>query len=250
MVSHWSLSGNKSPQVSRTLLSILADLNNPVVWMVPISPVISKSSNPCTYPLVTVPRASIIIGIIVAFMLHSLFNSLAKSRYLSLFSDSFNLTLWSTGMAKSTILQVIFFSCRYLMIICISKSQWSLCVSFSRTNSVLCIYHLLVWSNFNFLQNSQWITLPTQSCLFLYSFWANLLHSLIMWLIVSSLSPHNLHLLFCCVLPILALIWLVLMALFYAVIRRDSVFLLRFPFLSDVRVFSREMSLDCRLKRP
>ena len=85
-----------------------------------------------------------------------------------------------------------------------SKSQRSLCVSFSRTGSGLCIYHLFVWSNFNFLHNSQWITFPTQLSLVLYSPWANLLHSLIMWLIVSSLSPYNLHLLFCCVLSIFA----------------------------------------------
>ena len=56
-------------------------------------------------------------------------------------------------------------------------------------------------------------------------FWANLHHSLIMWFIVSSLSPHNLHLLFCSVLSILALILLVLMA-FCAGTRRDSVSLL------------------------
>ena len=76
-----------------------------------------------------------------------------------------------------------------------------------------------------------------------------LLHSLIMRLIVLSLSSRNLHLLFCCVLSILALIWLVLMALFYAAIRRDSVSLSMFPFLSHVHVFSCEMSLVSRLKR-
>ena len=79
--------------------------------------------------------------------------------------------------------------------ICMLKSHRSLCVSFSRTGAGLCIYHLFVWSNLNFLHISQWITLPTQSCLALYSC-ANLLHSLIMWLIVWSLSPHSLHLLF------------------------------------------------------
>ena len=84
------------------------------------------------------------------------------------------------------------------------KSHRSLCVSFSRTGARLCIYHLLVWSNLNFLHIYQWITLPTQSCLALYFFCANLLHSLIMWLIVSSLSPHSIHFLFCCVLSILA----------------------------------------------
>ena len=62
---------------------------------------------------------------------------------------------------------------------------------------------------------SEWITYPTQSSLVSYSFCANLLHSLIMWLIVSSLSPHNLHLLFCCILSILPLMWLVLTAFFY-----------------------------------
>ena len=119
---------------------------------------------------------------------------------------------------------------------CMSKSHRCLCVSFSRTTAGLCIYHLLVWSNFNFLHIFQWITLPIQSCLVLYSFCANLLHSLIMWLMVSSLSPHNLLRLFCCVLSILALIWLVLMALFCAAIRRGSVSLLKFPFLCHVQV--------------
>ena len=73
--------------------------------------------------------------------------------------------------------------------VCSSKSQRSLCIS--RTNVGLCIYHLFVWWNLTFLHTSQWITLPAQSCLALYSFYANLLHSLIMWLMVSSLSPHN-----------------------------------------------------------
>ena len=69
---------------------------------------------------------------------------------------------------------------------------------------------------------------PTQLCLVLYSICANLLYSLIM---------------FCCILSILALIWLVLMVLFCAAIRRDSVSLLRFPFLSQVHIFLREKSL-------
>ena len=73
----------------------------------------------------------------------------------------------------------------------ILKSHRSLCVTFSRTDAGFCLYHLLVWSNLNFLHISKWIPLPTQSCLALYSFCANLLHSFIMWLIVSSLSPHN-----------------------------------------------------------
>ena len=67
------------------------------------------------------------------------------------------------------------------------KTPEQLCVTLSRAVSELCIYHLFTRSTFNFLHNSQWITLPTQSCLVSYSFCANLLHSLIMWLIVSSI---------------------------------------------------------------
>ena len=53
--------------------------------------------------------------------------------------------------------------------VCMLKSHRSLCVAFSRTGAGLCIYHLLVWSNLNFLHIYQWITLPTQSCLAIYS---------------------------------------------------------------------------------
>ena len=90
MVFHWRLSDSKSPQVSRNLLSILAVFNNAVVWMVSTRPPTSKSSRPFNNPLVTVPKAPITIGIIVTFLSHSFFNSLARSMYLSLFSHSFN----------------------------------------------------------------------------------------------------------------------------------------------------------------
>ena len=70
---YWSLSDSKSPQVSRTLLSILAVLNNAVVWMVSTRPPTSKSSSPFSNPLVTVPNAPITIGIIVTCMFYSFF---------------------------------------------------------------------------------------------------------------------------------------------------------------------------------
>ena len=44
VVFHCSLNDCKSPQVSRTLLSIMANLNNAVVGMVSILPLISYSS--------------------------------------------------------------------------------------------------------------------------------------------------------------------------------------------------------------
>ena len=46
MIFYWSLWDRKSSQVSRTLLSILAVLNNDVVWMVSTRPPTSNSSSP------------------------------------------------------------------------------------------------------------------------------------------------------------------------------------------------------------
>ena len=194
---HWSLSDSKSSQVSRTFLSILAVLNNAVVWMVSTRSPTSKSSSPFSYPLVTVLKAPITIGIIVTILFHSFFNSLARSSILSVLfcgqprqqswqfcKFSFLFFFFLLIIIRSGLLAKIRWS------VCMSKSHRSLCVSFSRTDAGLCIYHLFVWSNLNFLHISQsclLYSLPTQSCLVLYSFCANLLHSLIMWLIVSSL---------------------------------------------------------------
>ena len=108
LVFHWSLSDSKSPQVSRTLFSILAVFNNTVVWMVSTRPPTSKSSSPFSNPLVTVPNAPITIGIIVTCMFHSFFTSIARSRYLSFFLNSFSFIQWSAESAKSIILQVLF----------------------------------------------------------------------------------------------------------------------------------------------
>ena len=158
MVFHLRLSDIKSPQVSRTLLSILAVFNNAVVWMFSTRPPTSKSSRPFNNPLVIVPNAPLTI---VTFMFHTLFNSIARSRYFSLFSHSFCFILWSAGTAKSTILQIFFFFFFLLIIkrsgllaeirwsVCMSKSHRSLCVSFSRTCAGLCIYNLLAWSDLN-----------------------------------------------------------------------------------------------------
>ena len=194
MVFHWSLSNSESPQVSRTLLSILAVLNNAVVWMVSTRPSFSKYSSHFCNPLVTVPNAPITIGIIVTCMFHIFFNPLARSRYLSFFSHSFSFILWSAGTAKSTILQALF----VLLIIiksgllvgirwsvCMLKSHRSLCVAFSWTGAGLCIYHLLVWSNLHFLRISQWITLLTQSCHYNYYYYYYVAH---LWVFHTSVS--------------------------------------------------------------
>ena len=59
--STW-VSDSKSPQVSRTILSILADFDNAVVWMVSTYPIISKHFSPCTNRFVTLPSTPISNG--------------------------------------------------------------------------------------------------------------------------------------------------------------------------------------------
>ena len=143
MVFHWSLCDSKSPQVFRTLLSTLAVLNNAVVWIVSTRPPASKSFSPVNTPLVTVPNAPITIGIIVTFMFHSFFDSLARSRYLSFFSLSFSFILWSAGTAKSTILQVLFFFLFFFLITIrsglLAEIRWSVCMS--KSHRSLCVCH-------------------------------------------------------------------------------------------------------------
>ena len=172
MVFHWSLSDSKSLQVSRTLLSILAVLNNAVVWMVSTRPPNSKSSRPPNNILVTVPNAPITIGIIITFMFHSFFNSQARSRYLSFFSHFLSALLCDQPVQLLIIIRSGLLT-EIRRSVCMSMSHRSLCVSFSRTAIVLCINHLFVWSNLNFFHISKWITLSVLSCLVLYSFCAN-----------------------------------------------------------------------------
>ena len=153
MVFHWSFSDSKSPQISRTLLSILAVLNNVVVWMDSTRPPTSKSSNLFSNLLVTVPNAPITIGIIDTVMFHSFFffkfpTNVGVLIILFIFFQFFFFQ-WSAGTAKWTIfsnslfLLLIIIRSRLLAEIrrCVgmSKSHRSLCVSFSRTGAVSCI---------------------------------------------------------------------------------------------------------------
>ena len=117
-----SLSDSRSSQGTRTFLSILADLNNAIVWVFLILALIFNSFNPLNKPLMTVPSAPATIGITVTFMFHRFFGgffcslfcflgffyvfvlgffffcSLARSKYLSMFSFSFIILLLSTRM--------------------------------------------------------------------------------------------------------------------------------------------------------
>ena len=250
MVFHWDVSDNKSPQVSRTLFSILADLNNIVFWMVLSSyfqmhQSLYQSFGDCT-------------GCVNNNSYHRHFHVPCFFQQSLCTYLTFHLPLvLLSGQPEQQSSQFGSFSCFFLTVtssgrlskirwfVCILKSQRILCVSFSWTDSGLCIYHWFVWSNLNFLHNSQWITFPAWSSLVLYPLSADLPHSLVMGLIVSSLPQHNLHLQFCCILYIL-----VLMELVCAAIWRDSVSLLRLAFLSHIEVFPDEISLVCCLKHP
>ena len=120
--------------------------------------------------------------------------------------------------------------------VCTTKSQRISCISFFWTESVLCRYHLVAWSNVSLLHNSQLVTFSTQLCLVFYSFWACFL-LFIRWLTVSSLFPHNRHLLFCCIWSIFALIQVILMAFVLLCYQKRFSFSLRFLFRSPAQVF-------------
>ena len=107
VVFHWI--DSKSPQVSRTRLSILTDYNNAIVWIVSTHPPKSNSSSSLTKSLGIVPSAQFTTSITVTFMFHSFFSSLARSNDLSLFLLSLIFTESSTVTAKSTIRQFLFF---------------------------------------------------------------------------------------------------------------------------------------------
>ena len=138
------------------------------------SPIVRPLPSPLV-PLVILKLLFQTIGIIVTCMFPSFFQFPSKVRVLILLFTFFQ--FYSLVCRDSKV--DYFASSLFFMIIksgllagirwsvCMLKSHRSLCVSFCRTGVGLCIYHLLVRSN--------------------------LLHSLIIRLMVSSLSLHSLH---------------------------------------------------------
>ena len=130
-----------------------------------------NSSSPCTNPLVTVPRTPITIGITVNFTYHSFFSSLARSKYLSFFSFSFNYTQMSARTAKSTIRYILFFFFFFFFLwLSLALVVWlrlndsfvyqnprGVCASHSPGQILSCAYTMC--SNLNYLHSSKWITL-------------------------------------------------------------------------------------------
>ena len=127
----------------------MSDLNNAVVWMVYTSPLISKFYQ----LLMSFPSAPIITGITVTFIFHFSY-SLGRSRCLLI-------SLLAFFYFYSVVCRDVMFTIRHVFFslltitwsgrlaeirwsVCISKSQRILSVSFSRTDSRLCLYHLFV----------------------------------------------------------------------------------------------------------
>ena len=74
-------------------------------------------------------------------MFHNFFNSRARSRYLSFFLLSFSFLCSQPVQLSSQFCYFSFFLVLIRWSVCMSKSHKSLCVSFSRTDAGLCIYH-------------------------------------------------------------------------------------------------------------
>ena len=140
MVFHWGLSDSKSLQVSRTLHSILSDLNDAVDWMVSTCPLISKSSSSCTKLLMTVPNTPITIGITVTFMFHRFFSFFSKVEVLiSLFAFLSVLYPMISRNGK------VHYSAGSLFLLTITRSGrlaeigWSVCISKSQIIIIIII---------------------------------------------------------------------------------------------------------------
>ena len=94
--SRWSFTSHQYP-------SQYSDLSN-VVWIVSTRLLISKSSIPCTSPLVTVRTVVITIGITVTFMFHSFFQSPSKVQVLILlfaFFQFYSVVSWDSKVHNS-----------------------------------------------------------------------------------------------------------------------------------------------------
>ena len=108
LVFYWNLKYGKSLQVSKTLLRILADLNNAVVW---ISLIFCPISNWFSFFFQNFEKRSsapVTTGITVNFIFGSFSRSLARSKYFSIFPFSFCLTLCGP-MEKPNPLSMFFF---------------------------------------------------------------------------------------------------------------------------------------------
>ena len=128
---HRCLVDSKSPQASKNLLRILADLNNVEVCMVSVCPSISNSFK----HLLIVPN-------IVTF-----YSFLFIRLFIYFWYQIFWPGLCGLFASRNPRLFYVYISPELILI---------------------CAHAILIWLNFSCLPNSQWITFTTQSCLLIY----------------------------------------------------------------------------------
>ena len=222
MVFHWNLSNIKSFQVSRTLLHILSIseillygrstlillflIPSVSVTRAPITQLqLLSSSLSCSTVLFQFPSKVQVLTYFCFFFFH--FYSVISRDSKFLYSASSFFSCW---------LLKAYSSGQHLVIRLYLKNPEDL------TRFIFQGRFLDMHIQFVYIVKLQFLALfpvdqlANQMWLALYSFRADLLHSLIMSMIVSSLELHNLLMLFfmfC--LFILAFIWFVLMALFF-----------------------------------
>ena len=175
------------------------------------------------------PSAPTTTGSTSVFNFHSFPNSICKSWYLSIFSCSFTMIFWSSGIAMSMIKQLFAILlidtisgclCSITLSVWMGKSHKTLHPSFSSTESGTYSHDLSLHSRWNFLHSSQWIFIATLSCLFRYWFFARLGQALMMCVILSAFSLQSLQHGISLVFSMLYFTELVLIACSYTVQRR------------------------------
>ena len=110
-----------------------------------IHSLISNSSSPLFKLLGTVSSALNTIGITLTFMLHEFLS------YFFPFYDFFSVCKFS--IFRELTLGLVFWLMLGDLFVSQNPKEF-LWVLFSRADSGLCVYHLIVWSNFNFVHNS------------------------------------------------------------------------------------------------
>ena len=155
-----------------TLLIILDDRNNAVVWIGSNHSLISKFSSLCTNPLVTVPRETIITGITVTFMFH-IFQFPRKVRELTFFPFFQFYSMVSQISKVHNSARSHFFYCLFvwprLGDLLVFQNLRSVCASHSLGQILGCVYSIFRIVKLQILLNSQWTNLLSKPCLVLYS---------------------------------------------------------------------------------
>ena len=191
-IFHWSLSDIKSPQISKTLISILA-------YLTMIESGSSWFFHWFSVPLIIVSNSwwsfaghqVQMVSLSHAYSI-TIFSSQIRFKYI--FSLYFIFNLGSAETEKSTWWQIIIF-----LLVNAKSSRWDFFISLSQSprkffwsclrgnKSALCIYYLVEYYYFaKFSVNP----LSHPIMLLISSFSIRLMTRLI-WLIISSLSAHN-----------------------------------------------------------